>query len=157
MRQCASSACFWSGPILAEGIMASGHAHRTNRSNTWPHRPTGSETSKAPCQGSAVHTWRVLNEREPLQMRFAPEAPMRLWIRRRGRDGSAPATLVVLKALNPLRQVEINTGLKGRFAHQPSCPPLELKLQAKAINQRADPVVLRKPLLVALQGRAADV
>lgn len=39
MRQSASSACFWSGPIFAEGIMASGHAYRTNRSNTWPRRP----------------------------------------------------------------------------------------------------------------------
>jgi hypothetical protein len=34
-----SSACFRSRPVLAEGIMASGHARRTNRSNTWPHRP----------------------------------------------------------------------------------------------------------------------
>lgn len=43
MRQSASSACFWSGPGFAEGIMASGHAYRTNRSNTWPHRPGSAE------------------------------------------------------------------------------------------------------------------
>src|SRR5262245_44215931 len=36
--------------------MASGHVNRTNRPNTWLHRPAcGSEES--PCQPGAVHTW----------------------------------------------------------------------------------------------------
>jgi hypothetical protein len=36
--------------------MASGHVNRTNRPNTWLHRPTcGREES--PCQPGAVHTW----------------------------------------------------------------------------------------------------
>jgi transposase len=39
LGQSASSAWSCPGPVLAEGIMASGHARRTNRSNTWPHRP----------------------------------------------------------------------------------------------------------------------
>ena len=59
MRQSASSACFWSGPGFAEGIMASGHAYRTNRSNTWPHRPGSAERQINPCQRGAVHTWRI--------------------------------------------------------------------------------------------------
>ena len=63
MRQSASSACFWSGPIFAEGIMASGHAYRTNRSNTWPHRPGSAEHQINPCQRGAVHTWRIADAR----------------------------------------------------------------------------------------------
>ena len=36
--------------------MASGHVNRTNRPNTWLHRPAcGREES--PCQLGAVHTW----------------------------------------------------------------------------------------------------
>ena len=36
--------------------MASGHVNRTNRPNTWLHRPAcGREES--PCQPGAVHTW----------------------------------------------------------------------------------------------------
>lgn len=40
-------------------VMASGHAYRTNRSNTWPHRPGSAEHQINPCQRGAVHTWRV--------------------------------------------------------------------------------------------------
>ena len=40
------SACFWSGPGSAKGIMASGHARRTNRSNTWPHQPKRTASRK---------------------------------------------------------------------------------------------------------------
>lgn len=59
MRHSASSACFWSGSTFAEGIMASGHAYRANRSNTWPLRPGSAERQINPCQGGAVHTWRI--------------------------------------------------------------------------------------------------
>jgi hypothetical protein len=38
--------------------MASGHVNRTNRPNTWLHRPAcGREES--PCQPGAVHTWHL--------------------------------------------------------------------------------------------------
>jgi hypothetical protein len=38
--------------------MASGHVNRTNRPNTWLHRPAcGREES--PCQPGAVHTWHI--------------------------------------------------------------------------------------------------
>jgi len=38
--------------------MASGHVNRTNRPNTWLHRPAcGREES--PCQLGAVHTWHI--------------------------------------------------------------------------------------------------
>ena len=59
LRQGASSACFSSGPVFAEGVMASGHGHRTNRSNSdWPHRTRLSRTSDRPCQRRAVRSWR---------------------------------------------------------------------------------------------------
>ena len=45
------SACFWSGPVFAEGIMASGSCCRTNRSNTWPHRPAGAASGKPLANG----------------------------------------------------------------------------------------------------------
>ena len=45
------SACFWSGPVSAKGIMASGHARRTNRSNTWPHRPRAHRIKKSLANG----------------------------------------------------------------------------------------------------------
>jgi hypothetical protein len=36
--------------------MASGHANRTNRPNTWLHRPS-LRREESPCQLGAVHTW----------------------------------------------------------------------------------------------------
>src|SRR5215831_209002 len=41
---------------LGEGIMASGHVNRTNRPNTWLHRPACKREEK-PCPLGAVHTW----------------------------------------------------------------------------------------------------
>jgi hypothetical protein len=38
--------------------MASGHANRLRRPNTWPHRPT-LRRKVFPCQIGAVHTWRI--------------------------------------------------------------------------------------------------
>jgi hypothetical protein len=39
--------------------MASGHVNRTNRPNTWLHRPARKREEK-PCQLGAVHTWQIL-------------------------------------------------------------------------------------------------
>ena len=36
--------------------MASGHVNRTQRPNTWPHRPM-LRREDSPCQLGAVHTW----------------------------------------------------------------------------------------------------
>ena len=36
--------------------MASGHANRANRPNTWPHRPA-TRREVLTCQPGAVHTW----------------------------------------------------------------------------------------------------
>jgi hypothetical protein len=38
--------------------MASGHVNRTNRPNTWPHRPS-LRREESPCQSGAVHTWHM--------------------------------------------------------------------------------------------------
>jgi hypothetical protein len=39
-------------------IMASGLVCRTNRPNTWLHRPAG-KREETPCQLGAVHTWHI--------------------------------------------------------------------------------------------------
>jgi hypothetical protein len=38
--------------------MASGHVNRTNRPNTWLHRPA-TRREDSPCQLGAVHTWHL--------------------------------------------------------------------------------------------------
>jgi hypothetical protein len=38
--------------------MASGHVNRTNRPNTWLHRPA-KRRDDFPCQLGAVHTWHL--------------------------------------------------------------------------------------------------
>src|SRR5262245_9702291 len=50
--------------------MASGHVNRTNRPNTWLHRPAcGREES--PCQLGAVHTWHIRDiARSQIEVRF---------------------------------------------------------------------------------------
>src|SRR5262245_44116143 len=46
--------------------MASGHANRTKRPNTWLHRPAcGREES--PCQPGAVHTWHIASNEQCAQ------------------------------------------------------------------------------------------
>jgi hypothetical protein len=42
---------------FAEGIIASGHAYRSNRLNTWPHRQPCRNVQQIPCQRGAVHRW----------------------------------------------------------------------------------------------------
>ncbi len=44
------------GTWSAEGIMASGHVNRTQRPNTWLHRPS-LRREESSCQPGAVHTW----------------------------------------------------------------------------------------------------
>src|SRR6266496_2183780 len=48
--------CGLTGTRSAEGIMASGHANRANRPNTWLHRPA-TQREVLTCQPGAVHTW----------------------------------------------------------------------------------------------------
>src|SRR5437763_5861220 len=51
--------------------MASGHVNRTNRPNTWLHRPS-LRREKSPCQLGAVHTWlhrpSLRREKSPCQL-----------------------------------------------------------------------------------------
>ena|SRR6516225_6731247 len=56
--------------------MASGHVNRTNRPNTWLHRPACKREEK-PCQLGAVHTWhRADISRQSRDVRFESEAAM---------------------------------------------------------------------------------
>jgi hypothetical protein len=41
--------------------MASGHVNRTQRPNTWLHRPT-LRREDSPCQHGAVHTWPITTD-----------------------------------------------------------------------------------------------
>jgi len=41
--------------------MASGHANRANRPNTWLHRPA-TQREENPCQLGAVHTWHKADQ-----------------------------------------------------------------------------------------------
>src|SRR4029453_19496728 len=51
--------------------MASGHVNRTNRPNTWLHRPTCKREEK-PCQLGAVHTWHKADmPMAPSNVRFS--------------------------------------------------------------------------------------
>jgi hypothetical protein len=49
--------------------MASGHANRANRPNTWLHRPS-CKRAENPCQRGAVHTWHICDK-----------PPRRAWVR----------------------------------------------------------------------------
>src|SRR3990170_6486155 len=58
MCQCIVECGLLTGTRSAEGIMASGHANRINRPNTWLHRPA-SQRDVLTCQLGAVHTWHI--------------------------------------------------------------------------------------------------
>ena len=47
--------------------MASGHANRANRPNTWLHRPTP-RREVLTCQPGAVHTWHLADMMPTLSM-----------------------------------------------------------------------------------------
>jgi hypothetical protein len=50
--------------------MASGHVNRTNRPNTWLHRPA-TQREDFPCQLGAVHTWHLADmPKLPAHLRF---------------------------------------------------------------------------------------
>ena len=52
--------------------MASGHVNRTNRPNTWLHRPS-LRREDFPCQLGAVHTWHIASVRCDAQNSVAIE------------------------------------------------------------------------------------
>src|SRR4026209_1944013 len=58
MCQCIVKCGLMTGPRSAEGIMASGHANRANRPNTWLHRPA-TRREVLTCHTGAVHTWHI--------------------------------------------------------------------------------------------------
>src|SRR5438034_10958488 len=58
MCQCIVECGLLTGTRSAEGIMASGHANRANRPNTWLHRPA-TRREVLTCQPGAVHTWHI--------------------------------------------------------------------------------------------------
>ena len=53
--------------------MASGHVNRTNRPNTWLHRPN-LRRGDFPCQPGAVHTWHMARDKGCPQSRRVSEA-----------------------------------------------------------------------------------
>src|SRR5215813_11660893 len=79
--------------------MASGHVNRTNRPNTWLHRPS-LRREDSPCQPGAVHTWHiaavtVLNKSgnrpcpsTSAQRRWSPAARIRSVVRALGSEAA---------------------------------------------------------------------
>ena len=61
--------------------MASGHVNRTQRPNTWLHRPS-LRREASPCQPGAVHTW-------PTATDIVPQQSVGLW-GQTGSDGRTP-------------------------------------------------------------------
>src|SRR3989337_2147496 len=61
MCQCIVECGLLTGTRSAEGIMASGHANRANRPNTWLHRPA-TRREVLTCQPGAVHTWHEADQ-----------------------------------------------------------------------------------------------
>ena len=53
--------------------MASGHVNRTQRPNTWLHRPS-LQREDFPCQLGAVHTW-------PIATDIVPQQNVGLWVK----------------------------------------------------------------------------
>jgi hypothetical protein len=47
--------------------MASGHVNRTNRPNTWLHRPS-LQREDSSCQLGAVHTWHITTFHEAVRI-----------------------------------------------------------------------------------------
>src|SRR5512132_3412195 len=65
MCQCIVECGLLTGTRSAEGIMASGHANRANRPNTWLHRPA-TRREVLTCQPGAVHTWHLADVQSAL-------------------------------------------------------------------------------------------
>src|SRR6476661_2214680 len=74
------------GTRSAEGIMASGHANRANRPNTWLHRPA-TQREVLTCQPGAVHTWHLADSLNGLVSRpllgVSRHFPAAFWVRGR--------------------------------------------------------------------------
>ena len=66
--------------------MASGHVNRTNRPNTWLHRPS-LRREKSPCQLGAVHTWHFATGTDALNFRLVWEHCGHKW--RRAASGNS--------------------------------------------------------------------
>ena len=59
--------------------MASGHANRANRPNTWLHRPA-TQREVLTCQPGAVHTWHLSEvELAGIAVSLTPGLP-RIWV-----------------------------------------------------------------------------
>jgi hypothetical protein len=81
--------------------MASGHVNRTQRPNTWLHRPT-LRREDSPCQLGAVHTW-------PL----APDHVLMADGRYRRRSGHAQASALTISVENdPCRKWSVHRGIR---------------------------------------------
>ena len=67
--------------------MASGHVNRTNRPNTWLHRPA-THREDSPCQLGAVHTWHIATNPKAQNLRSVLMQSGHLWTSGLGRTCS---------------------------------------------------------------------
>jgi hypothetical protein len=80
MCHCIVECGLLTGTRSAEGIMASGHLNRTNRPNTWLHRPS-LRREDFPCQPGAVHTWHRYSFFSPLSEAKLGSSLDQIWLR----------------------------------------------------------------------------
>src|SRR5262249_47952325 len=73
MCHCIVECGLLTGTRSAEGIMASGHVNRTNRPNTWLHRPS-LQREDFPSQPGAVHRWHNADQAIAAGMSAAGES-----------------------------------------------------------------------------------
>ena len=68
--------------------MASGHANRAQRPNTWLHRPSLRREDSS-CQLGAVHTWHKADMRDSIMLRVVNSLAIEPAIRSRPNPGDA--------------------------------------------------------------------
>src|ERR1700730_1210604 len=94
--------------------MASGHVNRTQRSNTWQHRPS-LRREESPCQSGAVHTWHLADSGKSANVRFARWAqPVDATLYLRGKRWSETMEQRFRRGFTTAEKTEVwDTGQRG--------------------------------------------
>src|SRR5665648_1036897 len=109
MWQCIVECGLLTGTRSAEGIMASGHANRANRPNTWLHRPT-LRREVLTCQPGAVHTWHLADS--------LSESPARSLLGAKQTFPATTQTMPISISAHPPVEAGGQVGIIGRLARE---------------------------------------
>src|SRR3989337_3120867 len=111
MCQCIVECGLLTGTRSAEGIMASGHADRINRPNTWLHRPT-LRREVLTCQPGAVHTLHKADQDVAKTSAIAPNVDLSTrcpWSNRNGRQSQF--SVVAGPGFGPIFGILVRSGI----------------------------------------------